>query len=148
MYSVLQSEFLADLILRITNLEGKSRCRCLHIPIILPVKRRKCFWLLVGYTPLFLRYNMIKVVCAIVTLYSKIVSFLLLLLVGGYLFYNIAVGFVIHWHESAMDLHVFPILIPPPTARYPIPLGLLKSESKLGPWVAAMSSNFLLRKNK
>ena len=22
--------------------------------------------------------------------------------------------FVIHWHESAMDLHVFPILIPPP----------------------------------
>ena len=39
---------------------------------------------------------MIKVVCAIVTLYSKIVSFLLLLLVGGYLFYNIAVGFVIH----------------------------------------------------
>ena len=25
-------------------------------------------------------------------------------------------GFVIHWHESAMDLHVFPILIPPPTS--------------------------------
>ena len=24
-------------------------------------------------------------------------------------------GFVIHWNESAMDLHVFPILIPPPT---------------------------------
>ena len=24
--------------------------------------------------------------------------------------------FVIHWHESAMDLHVFPILIPPPTS--------------------------------
>ena len=23
--------------------------------------------------------------------------------------------FAIHWHESAMDLHVFPILIPPPT---------------------------------
>ena len=23
--------------------------------------------------------------------------------------------FVIHWHESAMDLHVFPIPIPPPT---------------------------------
>ena len=25
-------------------------------------------------------------------------------------------GFVIHWHESAMDIHVFPILIPPPTS--------------------------------
>ena len=24
-------------------------------------------------------------------------------------------GFVIHWHESAMELHVFPIPIPPPT---------------------------------
>ena len=24
--------------------------------------------------------------------------------------------FVIHWHESAMDLHVFPIQIPPPTS--------------------------------
>ena len=26
-------------------------------------------------------------------------------------------GFVIHWHESAMELHVFPIPIPPPTTR-------------------------------
>ena len=25
-------------------------------------------------------------------------------------------GFVIHWHELAVDLHVFPILIPPPTS--------------------------------
>ena len=25
-------------------------------------------------------------------------------------------GFSIHWHESAMDLHVFPIPIPPPTS--------------------------------
>ena len=30
--------------------------------------------------------------------------------------YNIVVVFVIHWHESAMDLHVFPIPIPPPTS--------------------------------
>ena len=28
--------------------------------------------------------------------------------------YSILVVFVIHWHESAMDLHVFPIPIPPP----------------------------------
>ena len=26
------------------------------------------------------------------------------------------VVFAIHWHESAMDLHVFPILIPPPAS--------------------------------
>ena len=45
-----------------------------------------------------------------------ILFFHLFLLVGGWLLHSIAVGFVIHWHESAMDLHVFPILIPPPTS--------------------------------
>ena len=46
--------------------------------------------------------------------------FHLFLLVGGLLLYNIVVVFAIHWHESAMDLHVFPILIPAP-ASLPIP---------------------------
>ena len=46
--------------------------------------------------------------------------FHLFLLVGGELLYNIVVVFAIHWHESVMDLHVFPILIPPPTS-FPIP---------------------------
>ena len=32
--------------------------------------------------------------------------------------------FVIHWHESAMDLHVFPIPTPSHLPLYPIPLGL------------------------
>ena len=38
------------------------------------------------------------------------------LLVGGLSLYNIVVVFAIHWHESAMDLHVFPIMIPPTTS--------------------------------
>ena len=40
----------------------------------------------------------------------------LFLLVGGYLLYSTVVVFVIHWHESAMDLYVFPIPIPPATS--------------------------------
>ena len=28
-------------------------------------------------------------------------------------------GFAIYWHESAMDLYVFPIPIPPPSASHP-----------------------------
>ena len=49
--------------------------------------------------------------------YNKLNSFFfhLFLLVGWLLIYNIVVVFVIHWHESAMDLHEFPIPIPPPT---------------------------------
>ena len=42
--------------------------------------------------------------------------FHLFLLIGGSLLHNISEGFVICWHESAMDLHVFPIPIPPPTS--------------------------------
>ena len=38
------------------------------------------------------------------------------LLAGGKLLYNIVVGFVIHWNESAMDVHMSPIPIPPPTS--------------------------------
>ena len=37
-----------------------------------------------------------------------------------FLLYNIVVAFAINWHESAMDLHVLPILNPPPTSL-PIP---------------------------
>ena len=33
-----------------------------------------------------------------------------------YLFFLLVVNFVIHWNETAMGLHVFPIPIPPPTS--------------------------------
>ena len=46
--------------------------------------------------------------------------FHLFLLVGGKLLYNIVVVFAIHLHELAMELHVFPIPIPP-RASLPIP---------------------------
>ena len=50
--------------------------------------------------------------------------------------------FAIHWHESAMDLHVFPIPIPPPTPSPPDPSGSsqctshkhLSHASNLGWW--------------
>ena len=32
----------------------------------------------------------------------------------------IVVDFVIHWNETAMGLHVFPIPIPPPTLKCPL----------------------------
>ena len=34
----------------------------------------------------------------------------------SFLFFLFVVDFVIHWNETAMGLHVFPILIPPPTS--------------------------------
>ena len=52
----------------------------------------------------------------ILLLLSNDFFFHLFLLVVGYLLYNTVVVFVIHWHESAMDLHVFLIPIPPPTS--------------------------------
>ena len=33
-----------------------------------------------------------------------------------YGFFFFVVNFVIHWNETAMGLHVFPIPIPPPTS--------------------------------
>ena len=41
-----------------------------------------------------------------------------------YLFFLFVVNFVIHWNETAMGLHVFPIQIPPShLPLHPLPLG-------------------------
>ena len=37
-------------------------------------------------------------------------------LIYFYFYFFIVVDFVIHWNETAMGLHVFPIPIPPPTS--------------------------------
>ena len=48
-------------------------------------------------------------------------SFFLFILIRGYLLYNIVVVFAIHWYESAMGVHVLPILNPlaPPSPSHP-----------------------------
>ena len=52
------------------------------------------------------------------SLFWERVSFIFLFFI--FLLYNFVVVFAIYWHESAMDLHVFPILIPL-SASLPIP---------------------------
>ena len=64
------------------------------------------------YTYLIYSYNTYIILFKLHFIYC----FHLFLLVGDSLFYNIVVVFVIHWHESAMDLHVLRIPIPPPTS--------------------------------
>ena len=52
------------------------------------------------------------------------ISFFKFLISWRLITFNIVVVFVIHLHESAMDLHVFSILIPPSHLPLrPIPLG-------------------------
>ena len=46
-----------------------------------------------------------------------------IILIGGYLLYNILVVFAIHWHESAMGVHVSPSWTPLPLPPHPIPQG-------------------------
>ena len=49
-------------------------------------------------------------------LVSKTFFFNLLYLFFYFYFFLFVVDFVIHWNETAMGLHVFPIPIPPPTS--------------------------------
>ena len=58
-------------------------------------------------------------ICTYINIFATFfLNFLFFLLVGGSLLYNIVVSFATHWNESAMDLHVFPILIPPPATFF------------------------------
>ena len=45
--------------------------------------------------------------------FFKKIYIYLFILTGGYLLYSIVVVFAIHWHESAMGVHVSPVPNPP-----------------------------------
>ena len=61
-------------------------------------------------------------------------------------FFLILVVFAIHWHESAMDLHVFPIPIPPP-ASLSIPSLLLKHSATSGNVCHILHGSMIWRQN-
>ena len=64
------------------------------------------------------RFLFLFAVCwaEILSLFFIFIYFILFYFLFLFFFFFIVVGFVIHWNESAMGLHVFPIPIPPPTS--------------------------------
>ena len=82
-----------------------STCKCYHMAFV--------FLFLISFKVIISR----SIHVAGMALFHSFLSF--------FFFFFIVVGFVIHWNESAMDLHVFPILIPPShLPLHPISLGL------------------------
>ena len=88
--------------------------------VFIPIHWSACLFLHESHsTQVFVSSNqlLIPFICSsLLQMLNFIVFYYLFILIGGELLYNVVVVFAIYSQESAMGVHVFPILKPPPTS--------------------------------